>query len=190
MNIAKVLSESIIFLRKSWLGFLRGNDSMVAARLRRAAIGTKCTIDTHVFVTNRKNFEAGRESALYHGCYILNPLGRFALGDRSHLGAFCYVNVCYGNVKIGDDVAVGPGTKIIVYSNHYEKGKKVTDVRVTKDVTIGNNVFVGANCAILPGTVINDNVVVAAGSVVKGELDANAVYGGVPCKKLKERWYE
>ncbi len=102
------------------------------------------------------------------------------------MGAFCYVNVCYGNLKIGDDVAIGPHTSIIVYSNHYEAGKKVTETRITQDITIGNNVFIGANCTILPGTVIGDDVVIGAGSVVKGNLEESAVYAGAPCRKIKD----
>jgi galactoside O-acetyltransferase len=142
-------------------------------------------IDTNVVVTNRKNFRSGHGSCLYHSCYILNTNGTFTIGNDSHLAAFCYANVCHGSISIGDDVAVGPGTKIIAHTNHYEYGKKVTEVRVTKDVTIMNNVFVGANCTILPGTLIRNNVVVGAGSIVKGELEENSIYAGVPCRRIK-----
>lgn len=112
------------------------------------------------------------------------------MGNNSHLGAFCYVNVCYGNVSIGDHVAIGPGTKLIAYSNYYQQGKKVTEEKITKDVIINNNIFIGANCTILPGSIINSNVVIGAGSVVRGTLDANSIYAGVPCKKIKSGWYE
>ncbi len=190
MNVFRLFSEMWKFGREAFAGVIRGNPSMIAARLRRRMFRTVCTIDTHVFITHRRNFAAGEGSALYHGCYILNAEGKFSLGAKSHLGAYCYVNVCHGNVTIGDDVAVGPGTKFIAYSNHYEAGKKVTDIRLTRDIVVGNNVFIGANCSILPGTVIHDNVVVAAGSVVKGELEGNAIHGGVPCRKLKDGWYE
>jgi acetyltransferase-like isoleucine patch superfamily enzyme len=182
--------ESVRFLRQLGAGAVRGNESAIAGRLRRRALGTVCRIDTDVRVTHAKNFRAGKDSALYHASYILNASGRFTMGERSHLGAFCYVNVCYGEVTIGDDVAIGPGTKIFAYSNHYERGRKVSEVRLTADVSIGDNVFVGANCTILPGTVIPAHVVVAAGSVVRGQLESNAIYGGVPCQKLKDGWYE
>ncbi len=90
---------------------------------------------------------------------------------------------------IGEDVAVGPGTKIIAYSNYYHPEKKVTEVKITGDILIKNNVFLGANCTILPGTIINENVIVGAGSLVEGELEANAIYVGIPCKKVKSDWY-
>lgn len=177
------------FGRQCIWGVIGANDSDLAARLRQKIYRTVCKIDTNVLIKNPNNFRSGHGSALYHACYILNTFGSLRMGNNSHLGAFCYVNVCYGNVTIGDDVAIGPGTKIFAYSNHFEKGKKVTDVRIVNDIVIGNNAFIGANCTILPGTIIHDNVIVAAGAVVKGELASNAMYGGIPCKLITPGWY-
>jgi len=150
---------------------------------------TPCMIDTQVFIASSSNFVAREGSALYHACYILNRNGRFLLGDNSHLGSFCYVNVNYGAVMIGADVAIGPGTKLFAYSNHYRQGMKVTQEKITQDIDIGNNVLIGSNCTILPGTVIPDNVIIGAGSVVKGELETNAIYAGSPCRKIRDGWY-
>lgn len=185
-HIVAKISE---FLWESFVAFIRGNRSRLASGLRSKLYQTQCFMDTNVFIGNKDNFQAGDGSCLYHSCYILNNNGKFSMGNTSHLGAFCYVNVCYGSVVIGDDVAIGPGTKIIAYSNHYQFGKKVTEERITKNVLIRNNVFIGANCTILPGTIINNDVVIGAGSVVKGELEANSIYAGVPCKKIKSGWY-
>jgi len=185
----RIVSQIPPFLQEAAAGALRGNDSSLGSFLRSKLYRTRCMIDTHVFIKNRDNFSAGEGSALYHSCYILNTSGKFGIGRHSHLGAFCYVNVCLGSVVIGDDVAVGPGTKIIAYSNHYAKGKKVTEERKVGTVVIGNNVFIGANCTILPDTTIEDNVIVAAGSVVKGTLESDSIYGGIPCEKIKNGWY-
>jgi acetyltransferase-like isoleucine patch superfamily enzyme len=51
-------------------------------------------------------------------------------------------------------------------------------------VHIGNNVFIGQKCLILKGADVGDNVIIGAGSVVTGALDANSVYAGVPARKL------
>jgi acetyltransferase-like isoleucine patch superfamily enzyme len=52
-------------------------------------------------------------------------------------------------------------------------------------VSIGRNVWIGANCVILPGTVIGDNAVIAAGAVVRGIVPANELWGGVPARFIK-----
>jgi acetyltransferase-like isoleucine patch superfamily enzyme len=177
------------FFWQGLVSLIRSNDSELAAVLRRNLYGNGCDIDTGVVIKNRNGFRVGTNCVLYHGTYILNPQGIVALGNHSHLGAYCFVNACFGTVSIGDHVAIGPGTKIFSYSNHYEMDCNVTDVRITKDVFIGNNVFIGANCSILPGTRIEDNVILAAGSVAKGTLDADSIYGGTPCTKIRSGWY-
>ena len=188
-KILNLLLNSPNFISELVFNMVRNNDSLIASFLRSRVYRTQCMIDTNVFIKNKKNFTAGQKSALYHLCYILNTTGKFIIGKNSHLGAFCYVNVCFGTVTIGDDVAIGPGTKIIAYSNHYAKGKKVTEEKKVEDIIIGNNVFIRANCTILPGAVIHNNIIVAAGSVVNGTLEANTIYGGTPCKKIKRGWY-
>lgn len=184
-----ILRESLNFILQFLEGLSRANSSVIAVSVRKKIYRTSCMIDTNVYITNKDNFCADYKSALYHGTYILNNHGKFYIGKNSHLGAYCYVNVCYGNVSLGDDVAIGPGTKIIAYSNHYAKGKKITEERKIGEIIIGNNVFIGANCTILPDTIVHDNVIVAAGSVVKGELESNSIYGGMFCRKIKSKWY-
>lgn len=173
------------FFGSALCSFVYHNESAIAERMRRKIFRTTCYIDTAVMITNYRNFEGGNSCALYHGTYILNTNGKLILGENSHLGAMCYVNVCYGNVTIGDNVAIGPHTMIIAYSNHYESGKKTTDVRIIKDILVGSNVFLGANCTILPGSIIESDVVVGAGSVVRGRLESNGIYAGIPCKKIR-----
>lgn len=43
-------------------------------------------------------------------------------------------------------------------------------------ISIGSNVWIGAGCIILSGTEIEDNVVIAAGSIVNGRVPSNNVY--------------
>lgn len=54
-------------------------------------------------------------------------------------------------------------------------------------ITIGNDVWIGANVTILDGAVIHDGAVIAAGSVVRGEVAGGWVYGGVPARQLRPR---
>lgn len=53
-------------------------------------------------------------------------------------------------------------------------------------ISIENNVWLGAKVTVLAGSHIGANTVVGANAVVKGTLDANAVYVGVPVKKIKK----
>ena len=51
-------------------------------------------------------------------------------------------------------------------------------------VNIGNDVWVGGNCTILPGVTIGSNVVIAAGAVVTKDVPDNCVVGGIPAKVI------
>lgn len=62
--------------------------------------------------------------------------------------------------------------------------KEFSDVDIFSKIIIGDNVFIGINTTILPGTRIGNNVIVGAGSVVKGELKSNGVYAGTPAKYI------
>lgn len=61
-----------------------------------------------------------------------------------------------------------------------------------REVHIGENVFVGYNSIILPGSIIEDNVIIGAGSVVRGKLEKNSIYIGNPAKKIDDiyEWSE
>jgi acetyltransferase-like isoleucine patch superfamily enzyme len=55
---------------------------------------------------------------------------------------------------------------------------------------VGNDVWLGANVLILEGVKIGDGAIVAAGAVVTSNLEPYYIYGGVPAKKIGERFLE
>lgn len=83
-------------------------------------------------------------------------------------------------VTIGDDVVLGNGSVIITHCPiSFYNGQPV-------EITIGNNVYIGAGCAILPGVTIGDNVVIGVGSVVSKSIPPNSIAAGNPCKVIRE----
>ena len=55
-----------------------------------------------------------------------------------------------------------------------------------KEVTIGDNVWIGGNVVVCPGVHIGDNVVIGAGSVVTKDIPDWSVAAGNPCRVLKK----
>lgn len=51
-------------------------------------------------------------------------------------------------------------------------------------IEIGNNVFIGSRCIILPDAKIEDNVIIGAGSLVRGKLQRGGGYAGMPAKRI------
>ena len=60
----------------------------------------------------------------------------------------------------------------------------------SEPVVIGNDVWIGRGCLIMPGSVIEEGVVVAAHSVVKGRLLKDGIYGGKSATFIKSRLSE
>jgi len=73
---------------------------------------------------------------------------------------------------------------IVDHDHNYRQGYSGY---ITAPVTIGADVWIGANAVVLKGTSIGDGAVVAAGAVVAGSVPPGAVVGGVPAKVLKNR---
>lgn len=84
-------------------------------------------------------------------------------------------------IEIGDNVTLAPNVHILA---HDASTKIFLNYTKIANTSIGNNVFIGANSVILPGTVISDNVIIGAGSVVTGKIEPGNVYAGNPAKKL------
>lgn len=51
-------------------------------------------------------------------------------------------------------------------------------------VSIGNNCFIGFQAVILKDTIIGDNVIIGARSVVKGNIPSNTVWAGCPARQI------
>jgi acetyltransferase-like isoleucine patch superfamily enzyme len=57
-------------------------------------------------------------------------------------------------------------------------------------VTIGNDVWIGHNATILPGTTIGDGAVIGACSVVTKDVGAYEIVGGNPARLIRKRFCE
>ena len=53
-------------------------------------------------------------------------------------------------------------------------------------IEVGSNVFIGSRSIILPDTKIEDNVIIGAGSLVRGKVAGGGIYAGVPIKRIGE----
>ena len=88
-------------------------------------------------------------------------------------------------INIGKDVLLGAGVKIMDSDFHELNPSKRFNSGPSIPIIIHNNCWVGIDSLLLKGTVIGENSVVGAKSVVNSNLEANSVYGGVPAKFIK-----
>lgn len=88
-------------------------------------------------------------------------------------------------VHIGDYCMIGPNTLITTVGHPLNPEGRREKKAYGRPVTIGNDVWIGGNCTILPGVTIGNNVVVAAGAVVTKDVPDNCVVAGVPARIIK-----
>ncbi|MBR1647881.1 MAG: sugar O-acetyltransferase [Selenomonadaceae bacterium] len=89
------------------------------------------------------------------------------------------------SVTIGNNVMIAPHTLITTIGHPLSPAKRRKSIGVTAPVSIGDDVWIGANVTILPGVTIGNNVVIAAGAVVTKNVPDNSLFGGVPAKFIK-----
>lgn len=95
--------------------------------------------------------------------------GIVKIGDNCFFNDGCSIN-CQKNIEIGENVIFGQNVMIFDHDHDYRNNMNNF---IRKDVKIGNNVWIGANCIILKGITIGNNVVIAANTVVKKNIDNN-----------------
>lgn len=89
-------------------------------------------------------------------------------------------------VEIGDYVMIGPNTLITTVGHPLSPMGRRKHLGIAKPVKIGNDVWIGGSCTILPGVTIGNNVVIAAGAVVTKDVPDNCIIGGVPARVIRE----
>lgn len=85
-------------------------------------------------------------------------------------------------ITIGNHCQITSGVRIFTHGGGNVVRKRVPDFDVFGKVIIGNWVYVGNNALIMPGVIIEDNVLVASGSVVTKSVPSGMVVAGNPAR--------
>lgn len=149
----------------------RGRSSKIYASVR---------MDTPPF----RHFSLGRDSVVESFSCINNAVGDVFIGDHTRIGLH---NTVIGPVAIGSHVNLAQGVVVTALNHNYSDAKTRIDQQgvSTQPVTIGDDVWVGANAVILPGVTIGSHVVVAAGAVVTKDVPSSTLVAGVPARVIR-----
>ena len=145
----------------------------------------QCIISFHVWLKH-KVFNIGGNNQAYWPVHptsiIVNPKNILAGIDTCPgLMNSCYIQGI-GKIYIGDYTQIGPNVSIIS-ANH-----DLYDTRKHKpsEVNIGKYCWIGAGAKIMPGVVLGDFTIVAAGTIVtKSFIEGHCVIGGNTAKIIK-----
>lgn len=109
--------------------------------------------------------------------------GELRVGESTWLspGVIIYTHAD-APISIGDRCDIGPFVRILTGGHEIGSRARRAGRGTAKPVTVGDGCWIGANTLILGGVTIGAGTIVAAGSVVAGDLPDNCLAAGVPAK--------
>ena len=157
------------------------------ARRQRLAQTAGARIDATAFIAD--------DAAIHTETLELGPqswiAGHALVRGNVRFGAHCTVNpyaAISGTVRFGDGVRIASHASIVGFNHGIAPDRPIHRQPVTaKGISVGDDVWIGANAAILDGVSIGDGAIIAAGAVVSRDIPAMAIAGGVPAKVLRSR---
>jgi len=172
--------------------------------LSRCLIYTKLSIRSArllrlpIDIRGKKGIDFGKNLTTGYGCRIesFSEDGSKTLffGNNVQINDYVHINALK-SVRIGDNVLIASKVFITDLAHGSYKGDENDSLpeTVVKDrplssnpVFIGNNVWIGELCSILPGVTIGDNSIIGANSVVTKSIPGNCIAVGNPAKIVKK----
>jgi galactoside O-acetyltransferase len=168
---------------------------LVLARQRDVEVGTGSLVRWFRIGAKGGRVRIGTQTII--NCRIdFDGPGVVTIGNRCYIGASHVV--CRTEITIGDDTIVSWGVTIVDHDSHatewsdrrsdvvdWGKGqKRWTGVKVAP-VELGNRVWVGFGATILKGVTVGDGAVIAAQSVVTGDVPPDVLVAGVPARVVR-----
>jgi acetyltransferase-like isoleucine patch superfamily enzyme len=138
-----------------------------------------------------KNFHAGRGVRLWAKTQIV-------IGDNCYIGRGSQIEC---DVQWGDYVFTGNHVAFVGrYDHHWEEigkpmlfSQRIRDADYTwkglhQKTIVEDDVWIGYGAIILSGVTIGQGSIIAAGAVVTSSVEPFSIYGGVPARKLGDRF--
>jgi maltose O-acetyltransferase len=120
----------------------------------------------------------------------IEPAFKCDYGYNIHLGEDFYANfdliildVC--EVRIGKKCLIAPRVNILTAMHPIDAETRASGLESGAPITIGDNVWIGANATINPGVTIGDNAIVGSGSVVTKDVAEGTTVVGVPACPIR-----
>jgi len=106
------------------------------------------------------------------------------LGENFYANLNCVI-LDEAKVTFGDNVFIAPNCGFYTAGHPFDVEQRNSGLEYARPITIGNNVWIGAQVCILPGVTVGDNSVIGAGSVVTKDIPANVLAVGNPCRVIR-----
>lgn len=113
------------------------------------------------------------------------------IGDRLIIGKFCAIARGVEFIMNGANHRMNAATTypFNIFGGGWEETvPALTDLPLKGDTVVGNDVWIGQNVTVLPGTRIGDGAIIGANAVAAGEIPPYTVCVGNPCRVVRKRF--
>lgn len=112
-------------------------------------------------------------------------------GYNVYMGNGCFFNhnvylMDCAKIRFGRKCFIGPSCGFYTAIHPMDVAKRNAGYEMAEPITVGDNVWIGANVIVLPGVKIGNNSVIGAGSLVTKDIPAGVLAYGSPCKVIKQ----
>ena len=140
-----------------------------------------CKLNNKVMVADlasvREDVEIGEYTIIGRGVTVENKV---KIGQRCKVETEAYVTALS---EIGDFCFIAPE---VTFTNDNFLGRTKDRFKYHKGVTMKKGARIGANVTVLPGITINEDALVAAGSVVTRDVPARKIVLGSPARVWRD----
>lgn len=152
-----------------------------------ASLGANLQLGRDVDLEIYGTLRVGKDCVLSDGAHLcVAPGAVLELGDHVFIGRGTVV-VAQQHIHIGSHSLIAEHATIRDQDHHLEAAERRQETQaITAPVHLGDDVWVGAGARILKGCRLGDGAVVAANAVVKSDVAAHTVVGGVPARVLRK----
>lgn len=133
------------------------------------------------------NVLIGDNVKIAKGCTIFGgPENLVEIGDNSYIGAGVTISGYSAQIKIGKNCAIGQQSYFMSDSApHTSKKLLKLFPKVIAPTIIGDDVWMGVGCIIMPGVTIGECCVIAANSFINKDIPPYSIYGGNPARLIR-----
>ena len=89
-------------------------------------------------------------------------------------------------VTFGDNVFIAPNCVFSTSGHAIDSEQRGQGLEIALPITVGDDVWIGANVSVLPGVTIGSNTIIGAGSVVNKDIPDGVIAVGNPCKVMRK----
>jgi len=120
----------------------------------------------------------------------LNLTGPPGCTSRLTIGSYCFFTTplhmdLNSDVTIGNHVTIGHDVAIVTSAHRIGGPDRRCGQQVPAPIRIGNGCWIGARVLLLPGVVLGEGSIIAAGAVVSSNVEPHTIVGGVPARIIR-----